>query len=174
MDSITTQRLIIRRPNVLDLQDFLAYRNDAENLKMQPIQPMTEQEAITFLQEQANIKDEQARGWIMFAIELRAEKRMIGEVGIYIPAENDKIGDMGWSVNKDYQRKGYAIEAVGVLLQYAFGVRGMQQVTATCDAANTASLKLMQGLGMSPEANFVNNQPGKGEYPKQQRYILYP
>jgi hypothetical protein len=45
---------------------------------------MDEGHALVFLKEQMLGNTENRSGWIMFAIELRDEKRMIGEVGIYI------------------------------------------------------------------------------------------
>jgi len=44
MKTITTKRLIIRRPREADLYDFLAYRNDPESLRLQPVKPMTDGE----------------------------------------------------------------------------------------------------------------------------------
>lgn len=172
MNPLITDRLIIRKPNENDLQDFLIYRNDIESLKLQHIQPMSDDEAAQFIQTQMLINYEDGRGWIMFAIELINEQKMIGEVGIYIPAENHNTGDIGWSVNKDYHRKGYAIEAAQFLLKYAFGLRKLHQITATCDSSNVASLSLMRRLGMSQDDSYIHDEVGNEKHLHESRYTL--
>lgn len=158
MNAVITKRLIIRRPKKTDLQNFLAYRNDADNLKFQPIVKMTEEAALTLLAKQMFIDEKKETGWVMFAIELKNKKRMIGEVGIYISADGISNGDLGWSIHKEDQGNGYALEAAEVLLAYAFKQRKLQQVTATCVAVNTASVMLMKRLGMRREMKRNQNQ----------------
>lgn len=158
MEVIHTERLIIRRPAETDLLDFLAYRNDAEVLKFLPIQPLDEETALNNLKKQVILNEEEDTGWIMFAIELKVEKKMIGEVGIYISPLHKSSGDIGWSVHKDYHGKGYAIEGARAFLNYIFKLRGLNRVTATCVSANTASSMLMTRLGMHRVVNHVQNQ----------------
>lgn len=158
INAVMTERLIVRRPEETDLHDFLAYRNDAENLKFQPIIPINKNAAVHFLKKQMLIEDETASGWIMFAIALKHEKKMIGEVGIYISSDRKSNGDLGWSFHKDYQGNGYALEAAEVILKYAFKLRKLGKVTATCVSTNTASLRLMKRLGMHREVGRTNNQ----------------
>lgn len=158
MEVINTERLLIRRPAEADLQDFLAYRNDSEVLKFLPIQPIDEDTALNNLKKQVVLDEAQATGWIMFAIELKTEKKMIGEVGVYISPIHKSCGDIGWSVNKNYHGNGYAVEGAGAFLAYIFELRGLDRVTATCVSANTASSMLMTRLGMHKVANHVQNQ----------------
>ena len=158
MNAIITERLIIRRPKESDLKDFLVYRNDVMNLRFQPIKPINENCALTLLKKQMIINEDINTGLVMFAIELKSEKRMIGEVAIYISSDNKSNGDLGWSIHKDYQGNGYAIEAAKVLLDYAFKHRNLQRVTATCVSINKASFMLMKHLAMHREVNRTNSQ----------------
>lgn len=146
MNTKSSDRLIIRRPKLADLNDFLKYRNDLENLRFQNIEIMSEEKALIFLYEQIAVDYHKPGGWIMFSIELVEESKMIGEVGIYISPEHS--GDIGWSLNKDYQGKGYAGEAAELLLHYCFTVFGLHQISAACNSANLASLRIMQKIGM--------------------------
>ncbi|WP_158800173.1 GNAT family N-acetyltransferase [Pedobacter sp. L105] len=158
MNAIITERLILRRPKETDLKDFLAYRNDAENLKFQPIQPINEETALSFLKKQMLIDEEKETGWVMFALELKDTHQMIGEVGIYISPDDKSTSDLGWSVFKDEQGKGYAAEAASALLDYAFKLRRLNRVTASCVSTNTASLQLMKRLGMHREVDRTHHQ----------------
>jgi len=158
MSAIITERLIIRRPNESDLTDFLNYRNDAENLRFQPLRQIDAATALNNLKKQVTINEEQATGWIMFAIELKNEKKMIGEVGVYISSADQTSGDIGWAVHKDYHKNGYALEGAKVLLAYVFGLRRLERVTATSIGNNTASLLLMKRLGMQRVKDHSQNQ----------------
>lgn len=53
MEPVTTARLIIRRPQPADLHDFLAYQTHPDNLKYQPVEPLTEDRALAFLSRMA-------------------------------------------------------------------------------------------------------------------------
>ena len=158
MHAIITDRLIIRRPNESDLADFLNYRNDTGNLKFQPIRPIDSATALGILKKQVIINEERATGWMMFAIELKNENKMIGEVGVYISSANQTSAEIGWAVQKAYHGNGYALEGAGALLTYVFDLRGLDQITATCVGTNTASLQLMKRLGMQKVHDHSQNQ----------------
>lgn len=164
METITTERLIVRRASAADLQDFLAYQTHPINREYQPVEPMTEEAAAGFLARMAAIDLRRAVGWIMFAVELISEHRMIGEVGIYLEPPPQSTGDLGWSFHPDYHRQGYATEAARVLLKYAFQERGLQRVTSTCDARNKGSIRLMERLGMRHEGNRQQSQFLRGAW----------
>jgi hypothetical protein len=54
--------IIIRRPHAADLRAFLDYRNDAENLRLQPIQPIEAADAAAFLPAQSKLADDADHG----------------------------------------------------------------------------------------------------------------
>jgi RimJ/RimL family protein N-acetyltransferase len=151
--------IIIRRPHAADLQAFLDYRNDAENLRLQPIQPIQAADAAAFLMAQSNLADDADNCWIMFAVERSEDQRMIGEVGIYIEAATKQTGDIGWSMNQAFCGHGYATEAARLLLDYAFNERKLQRVTASMSAHNLRSIRLCERLGMRLEKTMRHAQP---------------
>ena len=171
MATITTKRLIIRRPSEADLRDFLAYQTHPENLKYQPVEPMTEDKAVGFLSKQAALELGDEGGWLMFAVELREAGRMIGEVGIYVSPPQSR-GDLGWSFHPDYQGRGYATEAAEALLVYAFQEWGLHRITSGCDTRNVASFRLMERLGMRREGHLRQSQRRNGLWHDEYLYAL--
>jgi RimJ/RimL family protein N-acetyltransferase len=155
-----------------DLHDVLAYQTHPENLKYQPIEPFTAEKAANYLTQQAALDRSTACGWIAFAVELSEEKRVIGEVGIFLPPEPCHQGDLGWSFHPDYHGRGYATEAAQVLLTYAFGHRNLHRVTANCDAHNAASVRLMERLGMRREGHFLQSECRNGVWHDTYLYAL--
>lgn len=63
--------------------------------------------------------------------------------------------ELGWVLDPAHQGHGYATEAVGALLRLAFEDLGLRRVTAGCFAANEASWRLMERLGMRRETHTV-------------------
>ena len=70
------------------------------------------------------------------------------------------VGDheIGWLVREDRWRRGYAAEAMHVVLDWAFGRIGAPHVVALTSQANVASWRLMEKLGMErrPDLDFVD------------------
>ena len=65
--------------------------------------------------------------------------------------------ELGWVLHPDHTGHGYATEAVRALLDIAFNGLGLRRVTAACFAANEASWRLMERLGMRRETHNVRD-----------------
>ena len=68
-------------------------------------------------------------------------------VSIYREGENEC--EMGWIIHKNYWRQGFAYEAASALMEYSIQKLHIKHFVAHCDAANTASYKVMEKLGMT-------------------------
>ena len=64
---------------------------------------------------------------------------------------------LGWALRPEELGKGYATEAVEAALRMCFEDLGLRRVTASCFAANTASYRLMERVGMRREARTVKD-----------------
>ena len=150
----------------------MAYQGHPVNALYQAVKPMSEEAAKRFLSEMAAIDFRKADGWIMFAVELSCEQRMIGEVGIFISPAPQSKGDLGWSFHPDYHQQGYATEAATVLIDYAFRERRLHRLTATCEVHNTASIRLMERLGMRRESHYRKSHFANGAWQDEYLYAL--
>ena len=63
--------------------------------------------------------------------------------------------ELGWVLHPEYAGHGYATEAVRALIDVAFDGMGLRRVTAGCFAANEASWRLMERVGMRRETVTV-------------------
>ena len=63
--------------------------------------------------------------------------------------------ELGWVMDTDYAGHGYATEAVRELLRVCFKDLGLRRVTAACFAANEASWRLMERVGMRREIHTL-------------------
>jgi RimJ/RimL family protein N-acetyltransferase len=65
--------------------------------------------------------------------------------------------ELGWALHPQHAGHGYATEAVRELLRLCFEDLGLRRVTATCFAANDASWRLMERVGMRRELYTVRD-----------------
>jgi len=73
---------------------------------------------------------------------------LAGTVGL---RQLDELGpEIVYSLTPDVWGKGYATEAAGAVVDYALGTLGLPEVLAEVDAGNTASIAVIERLGMTP------------------------
>ncbi|MFI1990881.1 GNAT family N-acetyltransferase [Actinoplanes sp. NPDC020271] len=146
--TVRTARLLLRRFTPGDLEDFLDYQGDPVVRRHLPGEPMTPAQAADYLTAQSTLDDGKLDAWHALAVHHVADDRVIGDVGVWLPADPAATPDAGFQFHPAYHGRGYAREAVHALLRHVFATLAPPRVTATCSPANTASQALMRRLGM--------------------------
>lgn len=65
--------------------------------------------------------------------------------------------ELGWTLNPDFQGKGYATEAVRAGIEICFAQLGLHRIEAGAFAANEPSWRLMERVGMRRESYSVKD-----------------
>ncbi|WP_305788322.1 GNAT family N-acetyltransferase [Symbioplanes lichenis] len=143
-----TPRLLVRRFTPGDLDDFLAYQSDPEVRRHLPGTPMTREQAADYLRVQAGLDERAPGAWHGYAVQHLADDRVIGDIGVWLPAEPAGVPDIGFQFHPACHGRGYAREAVRAFLPHVFETLALPRITATCAPANTASQALMKRLDM--------------------------
>ena len=144
---LETERLILRRYRIDDIQDLFEYLSDEEVVKYEPYKPLTFDETKENLEWRVGTDE-------MIAVELKDSRKMIGNV--YLGRRDFEAIEIGYVFNRNYWRQGYAAESCKALIQQAFS-RGVHRIYAECDPENTSSWKLLEALGFQREAHFRKN-----------------
>jgi RimJ/RimL family protein N-acetyltransferase len=74
-----------------------------------------------------------------------------------LPDAHDVQAELGWCLAPAYAGRGYATEAVREAIRLCFDELRLRRVTATCFAANDASWRLMDRVGMRREQHSVRD-----------------
>ncbi|MBR3474292.1 MAG: GNAT family N-acetyltransferase [Oscillospiraceae bacterium] len=98
--------------------------------------------------------DERVGSESYYAMELRSSGKVIGNIDC--GRRDFEARELGYIVNKDDQRRGYALEALSAVMGQAFR-SGAHRLYAQCDPRNTASWKLLEAAGLRREAHFRRN-----------------
>jgi RimJ/RimL family protein N-acetyltransferase len=101
---------------------------------------------------------------LLFAAADAATGRMVGEFMLRLTSGGSRQGEIGWALHPDVQGRGLATEGARELLRVGFVELGLHRITAACDLRHTASVRVMERLGMRREAEFVENDFFKGEW----------
>jgi RimJ/RimL family protein N-acetyltransferase len=161
---LETPRLILRRFHPIDLQDFSKYRSHPEVALYQSWVTFTLDDAKKLFEEMKNSNPGIPGKWFQFAIEEKSSHQLIGDCGLKIRADDSEQAEIGFTLSKDFQGKGFGSEAVSKLLGYIFENLKKHRVTALTDAKNVASQNLLERVGFRKEAHYVNNTFFKGEW----------
>ncbi|MBS9721488.1 GNAT family N-acetyltransferase [Tianweitania sp. BSSL-BM11] len=168
---IQTSRLILHTPSVDDLSSYLAYRNDPMSLQALGMSVVNEAQGLAFLHKQSELETG-ASGWHMFGIERLEQAGLIGEVGVFLPQDNPKLGDLGWWLHPDHRRMGYAAEAEQGLAKRCFSELELERVTAACLADNVASRSVMERIGMGLEQHTKATRQVGDQWCDEVKYAL--
>ncbi|MFC1725393.1 GNAT family N-acetyltransferase [candidate division KSB1 bacterium] len=162
MIGIKSERILLRYLKESDLAEFLSYRSRPEIAEYQFWGPFTEKDARDYILKYKNEPPWLSGSWTQLGIVLLKEDKLIGDCALRIDSIEPRIGEIGFNLSPDYQGKGYASEAVRALLDYTFDTLNMHRIMGVTDSRNTASVKLMERIGMRKEAHFVKNIWFKG------------
>ena len=122
------------------------YASDLENTRyMVHLPNETVEETKAFLEQKEAEWQKEVPGSYEFAVLLGDVH--IGAVCAYLN-ENRTEAEIGWIINKKYWRKGYAVEAAKLLLEFCKKKLNIHRFIAVCDTENIGSYRVMEKLGM--------------------------
>ena len=167
------QRVALRRFHPGDLATFVAYRSSEQVARFQSWDaPYPPEEGERFIREIAKQHPDTAGEWFQFAVALRSTGQLIGDCAAMPQADDPRQCEIGFTISPEHQGRGYATEAVRLLLAYLFTARGKHRITAYCDSRNAASAALLERLAMRREGHLRESTLVKGEWTDDLVYAL--
>lgn len=158
---LRTERLVLRPFQAADVDDALAYRDDAEFARFLPHvpQPFTRRDAEAFVA--LNMSEPWDRS-PTFAVVL--DGTLIGTVNFEVDAAA-RAAMLGYAIGRAWWGRGLTPEAAGAALAWASRTFGLARVWASTDARHVRSRRVMEKLGMRHEATRPGERPGRDGEP---------
>jgi len=160
-----SERLVLRRFRPGDAAAFAAYRTVPAVAAFQSWDaPYPLENAEQFIRDLAGADPDTPGAWFQFAVTTRPDGVLVGDCGACVSLDDPRQVEIGFTIAPEHQGHGYATEAVRRLVDYWFRDRGKHRVTASCDARNGASARVLQRAGFRPEGHLRESTWAKGEW----------
>jgi RimJ/RimL family protein N-acetyltransferase len=147
MKPIETERLILRPMNVEDAEFILELLNDPsfiQNIGDRNVR--TIDDACSYIVN-GPMKSYEQNGFGLCLVVLKETDEPIGMCGLIKRAALDNV-DIGYALLPKFWSRGYAFEAALATKEYARNGIGLKRLVAMTDPANTASIRVLEKLGL--------------------------
>jgi RimJ/RimL family protein N-acetyltransferase len=143
---LETNRLFLRPLDETDIDSVFAMRSDTGIMRfIRPVQTnRSEAESWTKL---VSSRWEKERFGFCAVIE-KLSGKFVGWCGLWRLPETREL-EVGYALIKDFQGKGYAVEAAEAVLFYGFERLNLEEIVAVTRPENRASRRVMERLGMT-------------------------
>lgn len=160
---LETERLVLRRTVLHDVNELFALRSDPSVMKYIPrplaVTPEEAAEHIRMTDEKMGCNE-----LINWAISLKGQPQMIGTIGYYHIKPQHFRAEIGYMLLPEFQGNGYITEAVTKVLDYGFRSMKLHSVEAVIDPENEASAGVLLKCGFVKEAHFKENEFYNGSF----------
>ena len=160
---LETNRLILRDYKKSDFKRVHIYASFPSVSQYSAWGPNTEEETLKFISDAIKKSQKKLQYEFELAIILKEANLLIGGCELKRDWEKGSVANLGYIINPDFQRKGYATEAATKLISFGFEKMSLAVIYATCDTRNKASFKVMENLGMKKVGHIKNHKEIKGQ-----------
>lgn len=168
-DGWESERLFYRKLLIEDTKDMYEYASEEKTCQFLKWGPYTDiSQAKNFIAEK--IDNYEAPTDILFGIELKEEKKLIGVVRIYNISED--CADISYIQNPLFCGKGYMMETVKEMIKICFTKLNVSVVQAYFLEGNTRSEKVMINSGMKKDESYEDYEVIKGKTGRVLRYRI--
>jgi RimJ/RimL family protein N-acetyltransferase len=155
---LRTERLVLRPATAADVESTWRFR------RLEAVSRWLTREVATLDEHRALFEDP---AWLARTIVVELDGTVIGDLMVRVTdawaqaeVAEQAAGvqaELGWVLDPEHSGHGYASEAVRALLRICFEDLGLRRVSAECFAANEASWRLMERVGMRREAHNLRD-----------------
>lgn len=177
IDTIETDRLLMRRWHEADREPFAALNADAETMRYFP-SPL-DRAASDAMVDVIESRFAQ-HGYGLWALEVTATGEFIGFTGLNGPMGDGIPGaggvEIGWRLAKHAWHQGYATEAATAALDRAFNAIGLPEIWSFTSVLNEPSQAVMRRIGLAEYTRFDHPriQPGDPLRPHVMFHLTNP
>jgi RimJ/RimL family protein N-acetyltransferase len=169
--TIRTERLVLRAFGPGDLETLYRIYSRPDVVRHLYEGPRSREEVGALLELKSSRLAIRGDGdTVSYAIALQATGEMIGDCIVRLLSAVHRQGEIGFVLHPDHHGRGYATEAARAMLGVGFDELGLHRLIGRLEARNAASARVLERLGMRPEAHLVENEWVKEEW--QSEYVF--
>jgi ribosomal-protein-alanine N-acetyltransferase len=161
---IETERLLLREYVGADWEAVHEYAQQGDILIYEAWGPNTEADTKGFIKTILEDQISLDRTAFDLAIILKKEKKLIGGCRFWFINTELNKGSVGYIINPDHWKNGYASEATNALINYMAASSKLKTVEATCDVLNIASQRVLEKCGFVKQRVIEKDIKMKGRF----------
>lgn len=160
--TLQTARMRLRPFTDTDADALFALHSNAHVLRYWDSAPWTEPARAQLFLATCRQMEEQGSG-ARLAMERSSDGTFLGWCGLSRWNPEYRSASLGYCLEESAWGQGYATEATGALLQWAFDTLDLNRVQAETDTRNLASMRVLEKLGFVPEGTLREDCVVNGE-----------
>lgn len=169
---IASDRLVLRPIHSGDSEALFKYRSDLDANRYQGWIPETIDDALDFIVHKTYAKINIPGTWFQLVVLVKEPSELIGDIGIHFLESDQHEVELGCTLSKTHQGKGYATEALTQTINYMFNELNKQQIFASIDPLNQSSIALFKRLGFIKQNQLQENKVARAECPDDLVFVL--
>ncbi len=169
---LTTPRLVLREIEESDTGSLHSYWSDPEVTRYMPNGVVSEKGIRDLVQKALAGQGSKPRRYFRFAVTLKESGTLVGDCVCRVtdPGSREDLARIigqayiGYFLGRGSWGKGYATEVGRALLSFGFDQLKLLRIWAWCDTENSASIQVLEKLGMRREAHFRESVMVQGNW----------
>lgn len=143
---IETERFILKEIEEKHRNNFISLFSDEDIMKYSGTEVYDPEKQVEFYFKKVKLMYKEKKG-IRWAIINKESKAFIGDIGLYNIDFYSNNTEIGYTIEKNFWRKGVASECIKAIENFAFETLDMNRIIAMIDSNNISSIKLSEKLG---------------------------
>ena len=168
---LETERLILRKMTLNDVEAVFAYASDPEVSRYtlwETHRSIEDSRAFLTLTTQ-KYKNGSEPDW---GIVYKGNGCLVGVCGLVNWEAEHARAEIGFVLSREYWGHGFMPEAVRAVFRFGFGRMNLNRIEARCIAENAASARVMEKAGMAYEGTLRQREYIKGAYRDIKLYAI--
>jgi len=155
--SLSSKRLILRKPELDDAREIFKLRSNEEvNRYLDREAPTSIEDAISFIEKILAVIDKNEGCY--WAICLKQNPRLVGTICCFDFSSDQTTAEVGYELYPSHQHKGIMQEALVTVLDYGFQVLQLKSIVGFPTADNVSSIRLLERNGFKRENDGVQRE----------------
>jgi aminoglycoside 6'-N-acetyltransferase len=151
---LLTPRLSIEPLKLSDLNFFVDYRQDPEIARFQGWDSSySVEQAVELIDSQAGLLLPSQGQWLQLGVREKISGELVGDLALHCLIESEPTFEIGFTIARKHQGKGFAKESASRLMNYLFFEVGAKEIVANTDRRNTSSVNLLLSLGFKRQTS---------------------
>jgi RimJ/RimL family protein N-acetyltransferase len=160
---LLTSRLSISPLAASDLDAFVSYRQDPAIARYQGWDAdYSKEQGKSLIDSQRAVTLPSHGNWLQLGLRHREDGQLVGDVAIHNLDEPERSVELGFTIARPYQGKGFAKEAVSEVMAH-LREHKFSKFVANTDARNAPSIAILTRLGFNqvPEKSWTEQFKGE-------------